>query len=131
MKELMESSYLSVMGNQNDKLREENQHLQNQVEKLTQENNDLEEKYIRERDKSIKLTLKLSDLEEENEQVQNTNMQLATLNTNLRSTRDLYKSVIDKALKNIENQKVKMYKSRNKIAMYILIKLEKILRSKE
>ena len=37
----------------------------------------------------------------------------------------------DKALKYIEKQKSKMYKSRNKIAMYILMKLEKILEGEE
>lgn len=38
-----------------------------------------------------------------------------------------YKSRIEKALLIIEKQKKKMYKSRNKIAMFILIKLDNIL----
>lgn len=38
---------------------------------------------------------------------------------------------IDKANQLIEKQKKKMYKSRNKIAMYILINLENILRGDE
>lgn len=39
-----------------------------------------------------------------------------------------YKSRIEKALSIIEKQKAKMYKSRNKIAMFILMKLEKVLK---
>lgn len=42
-----------------------------------------------------------------------------------------YKSRIEKALLIIEKQKKKMYKSRNKIAMFILIKLDNILNGKE
>lgn len=40
-------------------------------------------------------------------------------------------SRIDKANQLIEKQKKKMYKSRNKIAMYILMNLENILRGDE
>lgn len=35
---------------------------------------------------------------------------------------------IDKAFKYIDKQKAKMYKSRNKIAMYVLMKVEDILK---
>ena len=38
---------------------------------------------------------------------------------------------IDKTLKYIENQKKKMYKNRNKIALFNLIKIEEILGEKK
>ncbi len=38
------------------------------------------------------------------------------------------KERIDKAIECIEKQKTKMYKNRNKIALFVLMKLEKILK---
>lgn len=38
---------------------------------------------------------------------------------------------IDKAFEYIDKQKAKMYKSRNKIAMYVLMKVEDILKGDE
>lgn len=38
------------------------------------------------------------------------------------------KERIEKAIEQIEKQKTKMYKNRNKIALFVLMKLEKILK---
>ena len=38
------------------------------------------------------------------------------------------KERIEKAMEQIEKQKTKMYKNRNKIALFVLMKLEKILK---
>lgn len=42
--------------------------------------------------------------------------------------KNVYKKQLEKAIEYIDKQKEKMYKSRNKIAMYVLMKVEDILK---
>ncbi len=90
----------------------------------------------------------ITNLQEENERLktqlnckeyfsatmpENTEFVILTKNNYDRQQKDIqldlidYKSRCEKALSIIEKQKAKMYKSRNKIAMFILMKLEKVL----
>lgn len=48
---------------------------------------------------------------------------------NLQKENEDYKSKVEKADEYIDKQKKKMYKSRNKIALFILMKLENILQN--
>ena len=71
------------------------------------------------------------NLQEENEDFKTIIKQYVDIVLHDRKIIDNYISRIDKANQIIMKQKTKMYKSRNKIAMYILMKLEKVLKGSD
>jgi len=82
------------------------------------------------REEDINYTIDyITNLQQENERLNNLleyNMQ-TLVNTD--KLYENYKSRCEKAIEYIDKQKKKMYKSRNKIAMFILMKLENILQN--
>lgn len=70
---------------------------------------------------------KMKELQQENEKLLNENIVIKDVKYMVEET--IYKSRLEKAIEYIDKQKKKMYKSRNKIALFILMKLENILQN--
>ena len=122
-----------------EKLQQEYEVLQNQVEKLTQENNDLENLYILARDNLSKALLENADLKERVGYLERSNNRKEETIIELRMEQELdkYKDIIDKALKELEtyidfceNDSQGLYEKCD-IAIHKMKNILEILRSKE